>query len=209
MTRSAIAVLGLMCVVVVLLGTQAFAYPPDELPAGDRAAWQAMSGREAGRALLALRARGATSDFASHFLLYLDQGRTTRAILDPLRVVGLPLQDAEVEEIGDILSGGLSGDDVPTDVRFRNAVEHGYTLECHATPGTRISLIFLNADERAMFKKHYVGGQPAASPREENILANLEGRMCVWAAHRKIHLGGPHFVYERVARILSRRSPDD
>ena len=177
------------------------AYEPDEIPNEAKEVWKGYNGRQAGEALLKFRRDGDASNFASHFILFLDQGRTTRSILDLIKVVGLPFTTSEVSAIGDILAW-----DIPTDIRQKNATIHGYSLECHATPGTRISLVFLNADERMVYLRNYCNNEELKSPRDEEILANLEGRLCVWAKKRKIHLGGPHFVYERVVRILSRPS---
>jgi ACT domain-containing protein len=156
-----------------------------------------MSGSQAGKALLEFRRAGRSDDFGKFFLLFLDQGRSKREILNLLRVIGLPFLQSEVSVIGDIIAG-----EIPSEVRERNAVEHGYSVECHATPNTRISIVFLSKEERSVYKKHFVQGENLTDPMEERIFAELEGRLCVWARHGKIHLGGPRFVFERVARII-------
>jgi hypothetical protein len=180
------------------------AYEPQNIPDPEKNDWKSFTGVQAGEALLKLRASGKTSDFAARFLLFFDQGRTKREILDLLNVVDLPLKHAEVEAIGEILAF-----EVPDEIRNRNAVDHGYSIECRGTPGTRISLVFLSDEEKRVYKTKFVDNMELQSPVDEEIFANLEGRLCVWAKKRKIHLGGPHFIYERVARILSYPSEFD
>jgi hypothetical protein len=181
-----------------------YAYEPENISDSEKKEWKSLTGVQAGEALLKLRASGKTSDFAARFLLFFDQGRTKREILDLLNVVDLPLKHAEVEAIGEILAF-----EVPDEIRNRNAVDHGYSIECRGTPGTRISLVFLSDEEKRVYKTKFVDNMELQSPVDEEIFANLEGRLCVWAKKRKIHLGGPHFIYERVARILSYPSEFD
>lgn len=177
-------------------------YPPEALSAVEQARWQGYSGREAGQELLAFRERRDPAAFATRFVLFLDQGRTTREVLDLVNVIGLPLFDEEVEAISDVYL------ETPDRIHHRNPVEFGYHLEVHGTPGTRVSIVFLSNKERAVYRKKFIDRQ-VLSPEEDEIYGNLEGRMCVWAAKRKIHLGGPRLTYERVRPILAEPSPWD
>lgn len=171
-------------------------YGPDQIPAEARARFAKLDGRRAGMELSFIRETGNVEGFARHFVLFLDQGRSTSQILAMLRVIGLPLREAEVEAIGEIAMS------VPMPIRHRNCVEHGYHLDVHCTPGTRLQLTFLNDEEKAAYRKWAMHEGKIETEREKAVVAELEGRMCVWASDRKIHLGGPHFVYDRAARIL-------
>jgi len=180
------ALLCLLLCLVTLAGSAEYSFDEKQL-------WKSMTGREAGQELLKLRQRNDPEKFATRFILFLNQGRTTSEILALLRVVGLPLKDSEIEQMEMLYE----------DLVEHNMLKTGYSLECRATPGTRFSLIFLNNAERQAWKKNDDEGRDALTEHEKKIVDNLEGRLCVWAAKRKIHLGGPRFIYERVKPILS------
>lgn len=184
----------LLCLLLCLITLSSYAeYSLDEISADEKLSWKSMTGREAGQELLKFRERADPEKFATRFIMFLNQGRTTPEILALLRVVGLPLKDSEIEQMGMLYESLVE----------HNMLETGYSLECHATPGTRFSLVFLNDAERQAWKKCDDEGRDALTEQEKKVVDNLEGRLCVWAAKRKIHLGGPRFIFERVKPILS------
>ena len=185
------ALLCLLLCLVTLAGSAE--YSLDEISNDEKLLWKSMTGREAGQELLRLRQRNDPEKFATRFILFLNQGRSTSEILSLLRVVELPLKDSEIEQMSMLYEMLVE----------HNMLETGYSLECHATPGTRFSLVFLNDAERQAWKKNDKEGREALTEHEKKVVDNLEGRLCVWASKRKIHLGGPHFVFERVKTILS------
>lgn len=161
-----------------------------------------LSGREIGEKILELRKVVNYPEIGRIFVDFFYHKRTKREILDLIKIIGLPLNTNEVEAIGEILLSRSS------DMRFYPGVNFGYTIEVHATPGTRVSLIFLNPEEMEIYKNWMNDKYHAHSKREEFISANLEGRLCVWPKRRKIHLGGPRLPYERAQNILLEKELD-
>lgn len=185
-----------ICILLCLLSLSAFAYSPDAINGDERLLWETMTGREAGQELLKFRFAGDPAGFAARFVLFLNQGRSTSDILAMLRVIGLPLKTREISALEDIYL------DTPEEVSVHNISENGYSLECHATPDTRFSLVFVNEVERAAFRKWREVGYESLSEHDKKVYANLEGRLCVWALKRKIHLGGPRLTFERAKPIM-------
>lgn len=175
------------------------AYGNDEIPPPEQSHWKGMSGKEAGKALLVYRKNGDNKGFASHFFLFINQGRSKSEILSMLNVIRIPLLDSEVSALEEVYLDAVEFSNPPF---VDNAFKNGYSLECHGTPGTRFSLVFLNQEEREVYRKKQEEGISSLNKREEKVWGNLEGRLCVWAPKRKIHLGGPHFVFDRVKNIL-------
>lgn len=161
-----------------------------------------LPGKMVGFHILELRNASNNIAIAKLFVDFFYHKRTKRDILDLLTTINIPLKQDEVESICDYLvSKGVKD-------RYYSGANYGYTLEAHSTPGTRISLIFLNKEEIDIYKGWAINHNSTHSKKEEYIAGNLEGRLCVWPKRRKIHIGGPRVDYERVKRILLERDFD-
>lgn len=189
-------------IVFCVVNVAVFSYSPDEINSYERLRWKSMEGREAGEELLKFRNNQDAEGFAARFVLFLNQGRTTSEILGMLRIVGIPLKPCEIEALEDIYI------DTPEEIFVNNILENGYSLECHVTPATRFSIVFVNEAVRQAFRKYQEDGYQGLSEQEKKIYANLEGRLCVWAPKRKIHLGGPRPTFDRVKPILLYAEPE-
>ncbi len=165
-------------------------------------AFSSLSGREIGSKILELRKAGNYSEIGELFVDSFYHKRTKRDILNLLEIIRLPLKIAEVEAIEEVLLSKSP------QMRYYPGVNFGYTIEVHATPSTRVSLIFLSHEEMEIYKNWMNGKYRARSKREEFISGNLEGRLCVWPKRRKIHLGGPRLPYERAKNILLEKKFD-
>lgn len=161
-----------------------------------------LPGTIVGSHIIELRRSGNIDAIGKLFVDYFYHKRSKRDILDLLNTINIPLKQIEVESICDYLISKGTKD------RYYSGVNFGYSLEAHATPETRISLIFLNQDEIEIYKRWSVNDCSPHSKREEFIAGNLEGRLCVWPKRRKIHIGGPRIDYERAKRILLEKEFD-
>lgn len=192
----------LFCLFFCLVSVAGFTYSPDHITVDERLLWKTMTGREAGQELLKFRFASDPVGFAARFVLFLNQGRSTSEILAMLRVVGLPLRPREISAMEDVYL------DNSAEISFYNIIENGYSLECHATPATRFSIVFLNAAERQAYQICHERGYESLADNEKKVFNNLEGRLCVWASKRKIHLGGPRLTFDRVKPILLYAEPE-
>ncbi|OQB46672.1 MAG: hypothetical protein BWY02_02257 [bacterium ADurb.Bin157] len=165
-------------------------------------AFSSLSEREIGAKILELRQAGNYSEIGELFVDFFYHKRTKRDILNLIKIIGLPLKTKEIEAIEDVLLSKSS------QMRYYPGVNFGYTIEVHATPSTRISLIYLSSEEMEIYKNWMNDKYHARSKREEFVSANLEGRLCVWPKRRKIHLGGPRLPYERAKEILLEKKLD-
>jgi hypothetical protein len=140
---------------------------------------QPVSVRETALKILELRKKLQYEELARVFVGFFSIQRSTRDILDLLEEISIPLPQNEIEAIGSVL---INMDD---DERFYTGMNYGYTLEVHATPGTRLSLIFLDRKEVELYRKWGSDESRSLTPHEKQLAGNLEGRLCVWPKSRR------------------------
>lgn len=168
----------------------------------DSSDWARFSYLDAGEALLNLRKAKMPSEFALGFKTWLDSGRKVQEILSLLSFIRPPFKKAEIAALSDLI---IDYDPV---IRNRNLTEHGYSLEAYGD--NRIELVLLNQAEKDCYARALRLSTLRHTSIAHFLTPDLEGRLCVWTGERKIFLGGPHFDYDRVQRILSHPTrPED
>ncbi len=193
--------IGFFSLLIPRLDAQSVGVPTTENPADVRG-FEGLDAREAGKRLLTFRKAGKPDLFAQGFKTWLDSGKTVREILGLLRITGLPFGDDETGYLADFVV------DYDGETRNRNLCVNGYSLEAYG--GNRLELVLLNEDERKCYARALQLSEKRGTSIAHFMTAELEGRLCVWTGERKIHLGGPHFEFERVARIrLNPPTPED
>jgi len=182
----------------LLLTSATFAqdvYQPANLSADEVLRWKDMDANAAGNALLELRDKDDCENFAIHLKVLFDEGRSVSDILHILHIVGLPLQNDEVDALLELAMN------TPIPIRIRNLNEHGYSFEAYYPD--RLELVLLNESEKAIHARAIELAAEKKVSIATNLSSDLEGRLCVWTGERKIFLGGNHVAYETAASILS------